>query len=101
MVLELACQQPDLAVVCSMVYSFYKLLRLPRKQKGEKTADEAEIIQITGDIFMDFIYTLLVDNPVAKFFWDLFMKVFPPVFYYGCPNSKKAEKLQMKQKLYR
>ncbi|MBR3439037.1 MAG: hypothetical protein IKH13_05995 [Clostridia bacterium] len=50
---------------------------------------------------MDFIYTLLVDNPVAKFFWDLFMKVFPPVFYYGCPNSKKAEKLQMKQKLYR
>ncbi len=52
-------------------------------------------------MIMDFIYWLFVDNPVARFFIDFFWKLFPPILYYGCPASKKAEMLQLKQKLYK
>ncbi|MBR0120523.1 MAG: hypothetical protein IJM10_01925 [Clostridia bacterium] len=48
---------------------------------------------------MDFIYWFFFANPVARFFWSFFRD--PTMLYYGCPNSKKAEMLQLKQKLYK
>ncbi|MBR3439038.1 MAG: hypothetical protein IKH13_06000 [Clostridia bacterium] len=47
---------------------------------------------------MEWFWNWLVSSPI----WQWFAQWFTPfISYYGCPASKKAKKLQMKQKLYK
>ena len=41
-------------------------------------------------------------NWISALYWHIMgLFGYHPVFYYGCPNSKRAEKLQLKKQLFR